>query len=300
MRGEEVGSEADDSVMQDPFSAIDMDTRIDNLCDILSSFDDDSTPSEFKQHVVDHPTPDLSPIDSGSLVQKSLPATVYHMAVRDDTFYRHLQQVVPPDIRAIQYHKTQYARAQNALQQLSKYSEQGPMTDEDTDVPTCARHLRSIVNELCEDRERRNAFAPLSAPVSRRYAEILTRLVGQVVAWDKDVYRQARWDRTQPWNEHVRNRNLFIHLIGDPPLEPTLAGWMTDHFVIDRLRNFPSSEWSHLLELFTTIKDAIEEKDMDALPGSFAYVTAIDSMVHEYTATADEPSSSSAQMLRRV
>jgi len=306
IRGDDVEPETDDPTMQDPFSAIDMETRTDNLCDIISSFDASLIPSEFKHQIVDYPTPELSPSNNGTLVQGSLPATIYHLAFRDDSFYRRLQQVVPQDVRVTQYHKTQYGRAQNALHLLSQYSETGPTArrmsqgDVDMDVPTCARSLRSIVNEMCEDRDRRTAVAPVAVPVSRRLAEILTRLIGQVVAWDRDIYGRARWNRVQPRNEHSRERNLFAYLIGDPPSDPGLPHWMTDHFVIDRLRDFPSSEWSHLLELFTTIKDAIEEKDMNVLPGSFAYVTTIENMVHEYTATADEPSSSSVQVPRRA
>ena len=304
-RGVDLDSDLDDPAMQEPFTTINRETRTDDLCDIISSFDNSVTPSEFKQRFVHDPPPELLPSDNGSLVQGSLPATIYHLAWRDETFFRRLQQVVPQDTRAIQYHRTQNDRAQNALQRLAQYSETGqlapgPQHDRNLGVPACARYLRFIVEEMCEDRNRRHNTAPLGAPVLRRLAEILTRLVGQIVTWDRDVYDRARWNRIQPQNEHPRDRNLFVYMIGDPPIDPTLPSWMTNHFVIDRLRSFPSSEWSHLLERLTTIKDAIEEKDMDSLPGSISYVAAIDDMVREYTVTADEPSSSSVQMPRRA
>lgn len=286
--------------------AIDMETRRNIICDILSSFDSTIIPSEFKHRYAEDPEPEVLPVGNGSLVPDSLPATMYHLACRDDAFYESLQQLVPLDVRATQYHKTQYGRAQNALRLLTQYSETGsaayrtPDSNEVMDVPACARYLRSIVNELCEDRDRRTAVSPLSVPILRRLAEILTRLIGQVIPWDIDIYSRARWNRVQPQSEHPRDRNLFSYLIGDPPSDPTLPRWMTDHFVIDRLRSFPPSEWRHLLELFTTIKDAIEEKDMDAYPGSYEYVAIIENMVREYTATVDEPSSSSVQVPRRT
>ena len=302
----DIDSELDDPQLNEPFSVTDLEVRTDVLCDILSSFDSDTTPAEFKGRFLENPTEELSPSDSSSLVQGSLPATILHLASRDDALFRSLQQVVPRDIRATQYYKTQFNKAQIALQGLSEYSETGqtaqrmPGNDSNHGVAACARALRSIVNEICEDRDRRTAVAPLSVPVLRRLAEILTRLVGQVVAWDSDIYSRAQWNRIRPQNEHPRDRNLFAYLIGDPPSGHERPHWMADHFVIDRLRNFPSSEWSHLLELLTTIKDAIEEKDMEILPGSFSYVAKIDKMVQDYTATAEEPSSSSVQMPRRV
>lgn len=290
--------ESDDNG-QEPFTAIDMETRTDILCDILSSFDSDQTPDEFKHRFVDYPSPRLSPVSDSSLVQGSLPATIYHLACRDDQFYRRLQEVVPPDYRATQYYQKQFARAQNALRRLSQYAETGsPAGDGKTDVPECARQLRLIVDSMCEYRETRNTASPLGAHVSHRLAELLAKLITQVVTWDRDIYEDATWNRPQPTDEHPRERNLFVYLIGDPPFNVRLPRWMKDRFVIDRLGGFPSSEWSHLLELFTTIKDGIEEMDMDSIPGSFGYVAKIDELVSRYTATVHEPSSSSAQPRR--
>lgn len=153
---------------------------------------------------------------------------------------------------------------------------------------------------MCRSREARTAVAPLSAGILRRLAEILVKLIAIVITWDRDVHDMASLESKPSMNEHPRIRNLFSFLIADPPSDPSMPHWMTDAFVIDRLRGFPSSEWSHLLELLTTIKDSIEEKDMGGSPGLSAYASKIDDMLHDYTATADEPSSSSAQMPRRV
>lgn len=241
-----------------------METRTDTLCDILSSFEANTIPSEFKERYVDDPAPDLSPVSDSSLVLGSLPATIYRLACRDDAFYRCLQEIVPSDVRATEYYQTQNARAQNALGRLSQYADTDPSTqDRSMDVPGCARLLRHIVHSVCEDRNTRKAIAPPSLLVLRRLAEVLARLVVQVVQWNRDIYERSSWDNSQPSNEHPRERNLFTYLIGDPPVDPELPHWMTDKFVIDRLRAFPPSEWSHLLELFITIKDGIEEMDMN-------------------------------------
>ena len=304
IRGDELEAGLDELDMQQQFSEFDMETRIDDLCDILSSFDRDLIPGEFKHRFVDFPAPEMSPVDGGSLVRDSLPATIYHLAFRDDALYVRLKQVVPHDIRAAQYYQTQYSRARKVLLLLSRYSQNGPSiqhvpeNDRNIDVPECARRLRSIVDQICEDRDRRNALAPVDGDILRRLSAMLAELIRRIVALDRDIYATPAWARIQPPTENPRDRNLFVYLIGDPPCDPELPHWMSDNFAIDRLSGFPTTEWSHLLELFTTIKDEIEEKDMDALPGSIAYVSVIDDMVQEYTSTADEPSSSSAQMRR--
>ena len=285
---------------------IDPETRSDDLCDILSSFDYEVTPGMFKQVFVDEQTSNLRPRDGSGLVLGSLAASMYHLACRDDDFYKSLQELVPADVRATQYHKTQWNRAQDALQMLSRYSRNGPTAqraadrNSDMNVPACASQLRLIVKEICEDRDRRNETSPLSASVLLERAEILTKLIREVIVRDEDIYDNARWNRLRPQNERRRDRNLFSYLIGNPPSDPTLPPWMTDCFVVDRLRNLPPGEWSHLLEFFTTIKDAVEEKDMNIEPNAYTYVARIDTMVREYTAGADEPSSSSVQVPRHA
>lgn len=167
-------------------------------------------------------------------------------------------------------------------------------------VPECAWRLRSIVDQMCEDRAARTAVAPLGEAVSSRLAEILVRLMAHVITLNDDVYASASWNRNRPIDEHPRDRNLFMYLIGDPPIDPTFPAFMTNFFVVDRLRRFPTSEWKHLLELLTTNKDAIEETDEDSMPMATVYASIIDNMLRGYTATANEPSSSSAQMPRRL
>ena len=280
-----------------------MGVRTEVLCDILSRFDPNLTPEEFRYHYLVRPMPAKRPPQGGTYVPGSLPATIYHIAHRNDDFRGHLQRAVPREARANQYFEKQYTRARASLQRLSRRisasSREQQHTDDDEipDVALCAKSLRSIVHQICSSRDARTAGAPLGIDTVRRLAEILVRLVAQVVTLDKD-FDPPRSERQE--DEHPRMGNLFVYLIGHPPKDPALPPWMNDAFVIDRLRGYPSSEWSHLLELLTTIKDGIEEKDMEELPGAVEYAAKIDDMLHDYTATADEPSSSSAQMPRRA
>ena len=303
VRDNDAGSDDDDSMEQPQPQSTNMSVRTEVLCDILSSFDPTLLPEEFMYHYLVRPVPMRRPHPGGTHVPGSLPATIYHIAHRDDAFRERLQQAVPKDARANQYFEKQYTRARASLQQMTRHistsSREQQHTDDDDipDVALCAKTLRSIVHQMCSSRDARTAGAPLGIDIVRRLAEILVRLVAQVVTLDKDLdpLRSVKQE-----DEHPRMTNLFLYLIGDPPKDPALPPWMNDAFVIDRLRGYPSSEWSHLLELLTTIKDGIEEKDMEALPGAVEYAAKIDDMLRDYTATANEPSSSSAQMPRRT
>lgn len=96
------GDEEDDDLGEPAVEEIDsshqLNTRIDNLCDILSSFDKGRTPSEYKRDVVDNEQP-LTPLND-ILVPENISGTIYRLAIYDEAFYRRLRQVVPPEFCA--------------------------------------------------------------------------------------------------------------------------------------------------------------------------------------------------------
>ena len=280
--------------------------RTDTLCDILSSFDERYLPGEYRRDFVENARPLRSSDDI--LDRDSLSATIYRLAYWDETIYRRLRRVVPRDVCAIEYYNKQYKRARSSIKWLARYAQTGPQGGSlrrsvperlrDMDVPKCARTLRYIVYQICADRDARTAIAPLGVSVVSRLAAILTEIIGEVLLYNKDIYQGSSWNRSRPPHEDARNRNLYAFLIGNPPFDNSLPPWMRDHFVIDRLQTFPADQWRHLFERLTTVKDGIDEMEADDMPASQEYAMRIEDMLRDYTATADEPSSSSAQMPR--
>lgn len=112
-----------------------LNTRIDNLCDILSSFDETRTPSEYKRDIVDNERPLMSFDDI--LVQGSISGTIYRLAIHDETLYRRLRQVVPGNVCARQYYNKQRQRALLALRSLDHYARTGPQTRRERDDTVC-------------------------------------------------------------------------------------------------------------------------------------------------------------------
>ena len=261
----------------------DLDARKDTVCDILAGFNNrpTKTPEELKDEFVE----DVLLLPSSEiLVEGNLHATIYRLAMRDDGFYTRLQEIVPNDARAKQYYETLYIRAQEALERLTTYATNGSRSPRDLTVPECARVLRSLVNQMCQNKDARNAVAPLGAVVASRLAVILVRLIDRVLDLNQDIYANARWNRIAPANEHSRDRNLFAYLIGDPPT-PWAPDWKTDYFVIDRLRSFPLNEWEHLTERLDTIRWRIERLDTTVFPMASRYAQQIDEMLGNSTAT---------------
>lgn len=308
VEGDYEDDDSDEPGVEELDSSHQFNTRMDNLCDILSSFDEGRTPSEYKRDLVDNEQPLISFDDI--LVQGSISATICRLAIYDEAFHWRLSQIVPRDVCARQYYIKQRQRAQLAVRWLDHYARNGPQTGpardnipeqwRDMDVPKCAGALRLLVHQMCEDRDRRTRNAPLDMGVESLLAETLTDLVQEVCFHNRDIYEGSSWNRVQEPTEQDRERNLYAYLIGNPPLNPSFPPWMRDYFVIDQLRAFPVSEQRHLFGCLTSIKENVHERDADVMPASRAYVVMIEDMLRDYSyaTTADEPSSSSAHPWR--
>ena len=102
----------------------DSNRKIDYLCDILSSFDESRTPSEYKRDVVDQEQRPVSFEDI--LIPGNIYRTIYRFAIYDEAFFRRLRQVVPPNMTSMSYYNKQHWRAQLAIQCLQQYARSGP------------------------------------------------------------------------------------------------------------------------------------------------------------------------------
>ena len=102
----------------------DSNRKADYLCDILSSFDESRTPSEYKLDVIDQEQRPVSFEDI--LIPGNIYRTIYRLAIYDEAFFRRLRQVVPPNMTAMSYNNKQYWRAQLAIQCLHHYARVGP------------------------------------------------------------------------------------------------------------------------------------------------------------------------------
>ena len=293
-RSNDADYDSDDSIGLES-SLPEGDARKESVKEMLSVFDEAALPQECGRGFRDAPATALS---EDLFVPGNLSATIYRMAVRDETFYRRFTKVVTPDRCASRYYSKQRLKAQEVMRSLDRYVRDGPSLTpvaRDMDIPECARMFRIIVHQICHDRDLRTANQPLSAAVVTEVAQILVEILQQVCNRDFDIYENITWPRAGAEEEPERNRNLYMYLIGDPPRDPSTPVWMNDDFVVDQLRNFPTNEWRHLVEPLTTIQEAIYERATEYRLPSIAYAEKLETMLQEYTDDAEEPSTSSVQ-----
>lgn len=299
--GDATDSSSENSATEESHVSQDLNSRQEIVKDILSVFDPKALPGDYGRNFQKDQV--RARASENLYVPGNLAATIYEIAIRDEAFYRCLRKVVTRDICATSYFSKQQLRAREMMSRLDRFVKSGPSECpevKDVDVPECARSIQLIVNQICTDRDARASKGPLEPLTSMNAAEILVDILAEVVCnRDKDVYEG---ERERDDNEPKRNRNLYLYLIGDPPISNASAPHgMGDDFIIDRLRGFPAMEWSHLLERLTTILDHIFEKstgeDEVAARGSKSYARKLDSMLREYTEEVFEPSTSSG--LRR-
>lgn len=299
-RGGETESDSDNSETEDSNASYSSKSRKETVQDMLSVFDPHELPEEYGVTFSDDVS--ASAFSERLFVPGDLAATIYGIAIRDETFYRRLRRVVTRDICAVSYFSKQRSRAREAMLRLDRFVEIGPSgapESRDVDVPECARILRLIVHQICKDRDSRASGDPLEAATIKKVAETLVEILNEVVCdRNKDVYKDITWERPVQ-EEHRRDRNLYTYLIGDRPTSDFSAPLgMEDNFIIDQLRDLPVLQWSHLLERLTTILDHIHENAPEEERGSMAFAEKLETMLREYTSDAFEPSSSSVQRRR--
>ncbi|KAI4128165.1 MAG: hypothetical protein LQ338_002867 [Usnochroma carphineum] len=288
---DELASDSDDAV-EAILSPSFPDVRADQVRDMLSVFDTGRLPDEFGQDFINVP---LDETPQNFFVPNSLAATIYRLAVRDESVFKRLRRVITHDICANAHFSKLRARAREAFASLDNYVANGPSGSNDQDVPRCARMLRSIVDQIFQARNLRTSIGPLSASVLMKAAEILVEMFQEVCNRNEDVYYRIDWEREVSDDEPARNRNLYTYLIDDPPrFSSSTPNWMKETFVVDRLRQMPANEWRHLIERLTSILDQIREYTPDEDQPPSAY-TKLERMIQDYTAEAFEPSSSSVQ-----
>lgn len=299
-RGDETESDSDNSETEESRASSNSKSRKEAVQDMLSVFDRRALPEEYGLAFSDDASGTAFP--ERLFVPGNLAATIYGIATRDEIFYRRLRRVVTRDICATSYFSKQRSRAREAMLRLDRYVERGPSEapdSTDVDVPECARVLRLLVHQICEDRDARASREPLGAATIKKVAETLVEILTEVVCdRNKDVYENITWER-HVQEEHRRDRNLYTYLIGDRPTSDFSAPLgMGDSFIVDQLRDFPVLQWSHLLERLTTILDNIHENAPEGERGSMAFAGKLETMLREYTSDAFEPSSSSVQRRR--
>lgn len=245
--------------------------RKSSLSDILSVFDPQALPEEYL-----HSLPEVStemPIDR-LFVSGDLSATIYGLAIRDESIYDSLAEVVPPDLCARYYLRKQQGRAEAAIQDLDRFAQNGPTTNielQGIDVEECGRTLRRIVCNICRDHESRVLNGGLEPNTKTMAPEILVEILEAVLKQNRDIYGE----------------NLYDYLIGEPPA--ATSSEENDDFVVDKLMQFPPRDWMHqtMVERLNDIAQSVRQKAPNSRHRSILYATKVKNLVNSYGGGSD-------------
>lgn len=268
------------------------DVRRNQVQDMLSVFDSNGVLPEDYQPDVFASITDAPLSGQECYVPGELERSVINLAMNDDAVFRALREAIPPARCALVYIGKLRSRAQSAINRLDAYVADGSsLTDQPpTDVPWCARTLRSLVSQTSQCL---NSRAPLSAEVLTKAAGFLVELLQHICTRNEDVYEDIDWERNAPGHESEADRNLYVHLIGNPPPSSDQSTRVQANFVIDVLRDFPPPsvrQFTERLEaVFETVVQNGARKD---------YTQALGELIERLEGVA--ASSVSGQKRRRV
>lgn len=268
------------------------DVRRNQVQDMLSVFDsNDILPEDYKTDEFAGIT-DVPLSGQDCYVPGELETTVINLAMNDDAVFRALREAISPGRCALLYIGKLRSRARSAINRLDAYVTGGPskMDQASTDVPWCARTLRALVSQT---RQCLNSRAPLPAEVLTKAAGFLVELLQHVCSRNEDVYEDIDWERSAVGNESEADRNLYVHLIGNPPPFSDRSTRKQANFVIDVLRDFPPPSVQQFTERLEAISETIVQNG-----ASEDYTQALGELIEQLEGAA--ASSVSGQKRRRV
>lgn len=246
------------------------------LSDMLSVFDPKALPREYL-----HDLPEVStemPIDQ-LFVPGDLSATIYGLAMLDESVYYSLETVIHRDLCTRYYLIKQRRRVRQALRDLDRYAANGPTSNieaQGMDVEECGRTLRRIGCEIWQDHESRLSKGLLQPETKTMAPEVLVEMLEGVVARNRDIYGE----------------NLYVYLISEPP---TTAHEENGDFVIDYLRNFPLQDWMHqtMNERLDRIAQFVRQNAPHGRHRTLLYASKIEGLLNDYVGRSDvfEPTS---------
>ena len=234
------------------------DARRDQVQDMMSVFEsNDVLPEEYKTEVFASLT-DVPLSGQECYVPGELERTVINLAMNDDAVFRALREAVSLARCALVYIGKLRSRAQSAINRLDAYVTDGPSIDGQppTDVVWCARTLRTLVLQISKSL---NSRAPLPGEVLTKAAGFLVELLQHICTRNVDVYEDIDWERNAPGNESKAERNLYVHLIGNPPPSSDPSTAKQVNFVIDILRDLPPASVSQFTERLEVILETVTQ-----------------------------------------
>ncbi|KAF7509715.1 hypothetical protein GJ744_007586 [Endocarpon pusillum] len=198
--------------------------------DILSTFEADVLPSEFRPDIFETISHVRSPAEC--MIQLDLEGTIFRLAVNDHAIYRSLSRAQPVQARAVDFFQKVTKRVRITLLAFDEYAKNGTSSAHlpvpHPSVKDLGGRLQEYVDLIKDEVRERHPHG------GERAAECLIFLLREVCNRNHDAFENSTWGRRAPRGEDEDERNLFQCLIGHPSVG-------RPPFALDALRILPKA-----------------------------------------------------------
>ena len=233
---------------------------VDELCDILSVFDDYLLPEELCGRYLDSalPTRLEDCLQAGDLTQ-----TLFRVGMIDVGVFNALRISITREECAERY---LFKQSQRMVETFTRLDQEGAEIRDPPPVVECGNTLREIADQVCEYRLRRQSLTQTQTGA----AAMLVELIQEVCKRNGDVRHGTRA------LAYKASFNLYAYLIGDPPVQASDPEWKKNAFVIHKLSTFPPDDLKPLLKQLDEIKTYVEDHDSGRARGAKEYAVRIE------------------------
>ncbi|KAE8379274.1 hypothetical protein BDV26DRAFT_171702 [Aspergillus bertholletiae] len=247
-------------------------TRQQKVRDLMSAFDTVVLPEDFRLDLIDDIGQPRTP--EQCVVQGDFEATMFRLAVHDDTVYFSLCKAMPPGACAAIYFDKVQERSRKLLADFDRYCQTGRRSEgSNVDVDNVIGELQHNVNRIQANIITRAPHGVEGA------AKALVTLLEDICNRNKDALDGNRWGGVTFHGEDEDQRNLYHQLIGK--VEET-----GECFILDALEQLSGSDLHQFKEKLRAI---LQKNEVTRAPK--AYILKLNALVHR----AESNASSSGQ-----
>jgi hypothetical protein len=193
-------------------------TRTEKIRDVLSAFNTKILPEDFRQDLQEK-EPTTKYTAESCVVQGDLEATIFRLAVHDDSVFSSICKAMPSGACAAIYFQKLQDQIRRLLSDFDRYCATGERPADSSssgggvEVGEVVHQLRRTVSRI------RSNIAIRSPHGSDGAADALVLILENIAARNKDCLDGNNWGRTSFHGEDEDQRNLHHLLIGSDDVE---------------------------------------------------------------------------------
>lgn len=229
-------------------------TRAEKVRDVLSAFSSKVLPEDFRRDLVETTAQTRTP--EQCVVQGDFEATIFRLAVHDDSVFTSMCKAMPSGACAAIYFDKVQEQLRRLLADFDRYCATGERPADSSSPGRGRLEVDEVVQQLRYSVSRIHANIALRAPYgSEGAAKALVSILEAIAARNKDALEGNAWGRASFHGEDEDQRNLYHLLIGsdDMDLDPE-----AELFVIDALFALPPSDLAQYIPKLLDIRSKIE------------------------------------------